>query len=156
MSKIRIYLAGPITDQSYAGATGWRKELSQQFELYFPGHFQFLSPMRDKIELSNEVCMNKGYSDVSILCTPQSIVTRDLSDVRRSDLIILGYPEADMPVSFGTGAELGIAYENRKPVVAYFNPGHALCSHPFVTGMGVPIVHTTYDLTVLVSSIFNL
>ena len=146
-----VYLAGPINGCSYAGATDWREELAEAL----PHSTSVLSPMRDKYELVNEKVLQGDYSTRSKLCTPAAIVTRDRNDVKRADMIAVVYPD-DRCDSFGTAVEIGWATAQLKPVVICAPETNRVCTHPFVAGLGIPVVHTVDELLDFIQTIGDL
>ena len=141
MAEFTVYLAGPINGCSYEGAVDWREKLAR----CLPQAIRVLSPMRDKDALVGETLLSGDYSHRSRLCTPQAIVTRDRHDVKRADMIVVVYPD-DRCDSFGTAVEIGWATAQLKPVVICAPKTNRVCQHPFVAGLGIPVVHDTRAL----------
>src|SRR5690606_15538265 len=89
-----VYLAGPITGQSYEGAVDWREYAKAQLEA--AGIIAF-SPMRQKEYLSREQAINgapEAYGD-QVLSRPKGIVTRDRNDTRTMDLVLMNLLPAE-------------------------------------------------------------
>jgi len=107
-----VYLAGPISGQSYSAATGWRVLAERALNKH---SIASLSPMRGKAYLSHEQMLQDHYEQV--LCTVKGITTRDRFDVARCDVVLMYLVGANQ-VSVGTMIELGWADAYRKPVVA--------------------------------------
>lgn len=119
MSKT-VYLAGPISGQSYAAATDWRTVAERALNKH---SIASLSPMRGKAYLSSEQMVADHYPD-KVLCTVKGITTRDRWDVMRCDVVLMYLAGAER-VSVGTMIELGWADACRKPVVAVMEgPGN--------------------------------
>ncbi len=107
-----IYLAGPITGESYEGATDWRDHAKEQL-LPLKG----VSPMRGKMFLMNKNTLQDAYdTNENPMLTTKAIARRDRFDCVRSDLILMNLLGAQR-VSIGTMIEIGWAYTNRTPIV---------------------------------------
>lgn len=116
-----VYLAGPITSQSYKGANEWREELKERIEDSNPG-VKCLSPMRGKYYL--ESCQSiaaTGVEKLGILSGGKAVTARDYSDVTHSDIIIVNLLGAKK-VSIGTMFEVAWAWQNHIPVVLVIEP----------------------------------
>ncbi|GJQ43939.1 MAG: hypothetical protein JETCAE03_34370 [Ignavibacteriaceae bacterium] len=114
----KIYLAGPITGLTWSEATEWRKELTNRFadeSIINTNKYQCLSPLRDKEYLSEEQNIKHSYEEHQ-LSTAKMINSRDMFDVRRSDLLIVNLKNAKK-VSIGTVLEIGAAYILNKPII---------------------------------------
>jgi hypothetical protein len=122
-----IYLAGPISGQTYDEATnGWRLK----FDNLLQGMCELsngldevtcASPMRGKDFLAERTeplghCPDElvGYGNPMV--SPSGIVTRDAYDVRTSDAILVNLLYADR-VSIGTTLEVGMAFAWRVPII---------------------------------------
>ena len=118
--KPKVYLAGPITGLSYAEArNGWRVELWRMLR----DDIDCFSPMRTKDFLAGQ---DKLRGDPAMydnpLATANGILTRELNDVKRCDLMIANFLGAEK-VSIGTCVEFGFAYSLRKPVILVIENG---------------------------------
>lgn len=124
MHNSTIYLAGPIEGLTYEAANNWREEITERLcDL-----MTVLSPMRGKKAYYNPITLTyPGYPT-------DSIVARDLGDIRRSDVIVCRYLVNHRLV--GTLIELGVALERRIPVVMYTEPGVQI-EHPFLRAVTV-------------------
>ena len=112
MPKARIYLAGPITGESWGEATDWRKYVGDAFaDVGIEG----VSPLRSKEYLLNEVAIADRY-DQHILSTSKGIFTRDFYDVSRVDGLFVNFLGAKK-VSIGTVMEIAYAWSLRKPII---------------------------------------
>lgn len=114
----KIYLAGPITGLTWSEATEWRKELTNRFadeSIRNTNKYQCLSPLRGKEYLSEEQNIKHSYEEHQ-LSTAKMINSRDMFDVRRSDLLIVNLKNAKK-VSIGTVLEIGAAYILNKPII---------------------------------------
>ena len=115
-----IYLAGPITGLTWAEATDWRKHTIDKFkDLSGYGrkmnNYVALSPLRGKEYLEKETDIKDEYDEFQ-LSTSKMINSRDMFDVRRSDLLIVNLLNATR-VSIGTMLEIGAAYILNKPII---------------------------------------
>jgi len=104
MSKI-CYLAGPITGESYEGATDWRAHVAGLLD----SNIEVLSPMRHKEYLLHETSIADSYN--SLMSTQRAITARDQFDCLRSDVVISNLLGASR-VSIGTMIEYGWASGN--------------------------------------------
>jgi len=117
-----IYLAGPITGLSWQEATEWRvsaierfKDMSKDGKRYIA-----LSPLRGKEYLSEETAIKDSYEHHQI-STPKMINSRDMFDVRRSNLLIVNLKNAKR-VTIGTMLEVGAAYILNTPIIVIMEP----------------------------------
>lgn len=141
MSK--VYLAGPISGQSYMAATDWRDTaLAVLYQMGITG----VSPMRDKEYLSVENAVRDHYPERA-LCTPKAITTRDRHDVTTCDVVLANLDDAEK-VSIGTMIELGWADMLRKPIVVVMSPGnphwHGMVRE--IAGWVVPSMADAYEV----------
>lgn len=93
-SSPSVYGAGPISGQSYEGATDWRKYAEQEFT---KDGIVFFSPMRAKEYLAKEQVLRgdpDAYTDLG-LSNPKGIVTRDRFDCTTADLILMNLLPAE-------------------------------------------------------------
>lgn len=118
MSMPKVYLAGPISGQSYDGATAWRTlvadELLDEIECY--------DPMRGKGYLSGEKGIKDHYDEFNLSRT-KGVVARDYFDVQRCDALLVNLLGATK-VSIGTVMEIAWAYDKHKPVVLVMEKGN--------------------------------
>ena len=107
-----VYLAGPITGQSYDGATGWREDATRRFgERGIVG----LSPMRGKRYLKGVPHIGDSYEE-TILSGAKGITACDRWDCMRCDVLLVNFIGAER-VSIGTCMEIAWADAYRKPIV---------------------------------------
>ncbi len=132
MSKLRVYLAGPIANRTYDDAINWRMNA---FNLLYAHDIEALDPMRAKGALRNTVIGQdfNAYQHYGQFYTARGITTRDRSDVMRSDALLVNLLGED--ISAGTMIELGWADAYRKPVVAMIREGNRYDGHPMVHGI---------------------
>lgn len=104
MSKV-CYLAGPITGESYEGATDWRAHVAEHLD----SNIEVLSPMRHKEYLLHETSIADEYT--TLMSTQRAITARDKFDTQRADIVISNLLGASR-VSIGTMIEYGWASGN--------------------------------------------
>lgn len=132
MNKPIIYLAGPIAGKTWGEATNWRLRVS--IDLRVAGCIP-LSPMRAKEGLKGDLQISKdhrAYANYGPFYTSQGIITRDFTDVKRCDALLVNLLGCQK-LTTGTVMELGWAYAMQKPVVAVIEPtGNVHDTHPMV------------------------
>jgi nucleoside 2-deoxyribosyltransferase len=134
-----VYLAGPITGLSYAGATDWREAAKRAL---LPD-IEALSPMRAKEYLAHVgefTSDGDAYEPYSVMSTNRGITTRDRWDATRCDVLLVNLLGA-RAVSIGTVMEIAWADLVRKPIVIAMEPEGNPHEHGMVkeaTGFRVP------------------
>jgi nucleoside 2-deoxyribosyltransferase len=132
----RVYLAGPITGESFEGATDWREWTRQALAPY---GIHTYSPLRGKDYLSGQTAISgtpgvngQVAGAVRPLSTDKGICTRDRWDVQRADAVLMNLSGAGR-VSIGTMIEIGWADAYRVPIIGVMedeNPHrHAMVEH---------------------------
>lgn len=111
-SKPSVYLAGPITGESYGTATDWREYAKRVLTINGIDGF---SPMRGKQHLLNALTIEDRY-DENVLSNSRSIMRRDHFDVCQRDIVLVNFLEAKK-VSIGTVMEMAWAYHLQKPII---------------------------------------
>lgn len=124
-----IYLAGPIIDENIVDAINWRNEVKRWADLR--GDIKIISPLEGKKvgEITNRVF------------TANEIVSRDLTDIDRSDMV-LAYISKDLPpnyLMFGTPCEIMYAWKQGIPVVLVTD-SHRLTIHYWTNVLCVRIL----------------
>lgn len=134
MSKPLVYLAGAIAGLAYDDAADWRNIAKHRLN---ERGIETLSPMRSKGELRGQ---NLGvisqdfhdYENTGTFFTSRGIMTRDSTDVRRCDAMLvnlLGLAK----VSAGTVMELGWGFILPRPAVVAIEPkGNPHSLHPMI------------------------
>ena len=121
MKKDIIYLAGGITGIPWEHAQEWRDKFDDQIRQVCGDKWYCFDPC-------------KHIHDFCDVITEEEAVKYDLDQLRHSRLMIASFEHTQQ--SIGTAIELGVAYENRIPVIGY-NPNkeelHAwikeICTH---------------------------
>ncbi len=106
-----VYLAGPITGESYGEATDWREYAKTKLDPSIAG----MSPLRGKTYLSQVDCIQDTYEDIA-LSSGKGITARDLFDCQRCDLLLANLTGAKI-VSIGTVLEIAWGRAYNKPVI---------------------------------------
>lgn len=109
-----VYLAGPITGQSFEDCTDWRAYVKKKLAPGISG----LSPMRAKEYLLEETRIGDHYAEHVLSCQ-RGIMTRDYYDTRKADLLLAnleGECEGGR-VSIGTVMEIAWAHAHRVPII---------------------------------------
>lgn len=134
MSKPLVYLAGPIAGCTGPEAFDWRLVAEKLLD---DRGIEALTPMRAKSGLLCEKSISRDfhdYQDRGVFYTPYGIMTRDHTDVLRSDALLVYFVGAET-VSAGTAMELAWAFDRHKPVVVAIEEGnenpHA--RHPMIS-----------------------
>ena len=141
-----VYLAGAIADMSYEGATDWR--IAATIALRERG-IETLNPMRAKTALGeqNEGRISSNFHDYEkngAFFTAKGIMTRDSTDVRRCDALLVNLL-GTTKVSAGTVMELGWGFILPRPsVVAIEAEGNPHDNHPMIHE-AMPFRVTTLD-----------
>lgn len=107
-----VYLAGPITGQSYGQATSWRDEAIVSLKF---NNIKGLSPMRGKAYLSEEDKLADSYEDKT-MSSIVGINVRDFNDCKTCDALLVNFLGADR-VSIGTVMEIAWGRALQKPIV---------------------------------------
>ena len=107
MLQPTVYLAGPITGETIAGANDWRRAAAAQLADI---GIRTLDPLRGKDYL--EAMIGSGVYDMQYnnhpLSTGHGIYRRDSWDVRRCDVVLVNFIGASR-VSIGTVMEIAWA-----------------------------------------------
>jgi len=114
-----VYLAGPITGQSYGQAAGWRDEAVKVLAF---NDIKGLSPMRGKAYLSDEDKLADSYNDRT-MSSVVGINVRDFNDCKTCDALFVNFLGADR-VSIGTVMEIAWARAFQKPIVIVIDEGN--------------------------------
>jgi len=121
-----IYLAGPITGQSYEGATDWRKDVIQKL----PPEICGFSPLRSKTYLLNETSIADSYEQ-TVMSSQRGIFARDHYDCQRCDAIFVNLLGAER-ISIGTAMEIAWAVAYNKPIILVMEEEGNLHDHAMI------------------------
>lgn len=144
-----VYLAGPISGQSYDGSVDWRYEahdtLANEMECVSPMRGkEFLDQLKGSLPANNEGWEKQGFKPLEKeLIGQHAIIRRDFWDVARCDMLLanlLPAEETNM-VSIGTMFELSLALWFRIPVVVVMNEDN-IHNHYFVRESAWVVVAT--------------
>ena len=115
MSKVNIYLAGPVYGCDKSEANDWRLKFRRQLHDHM---ISGVSPLRCEPLVGDRY----GFGDVTDprFGTPEAIAAKNFMDVQRCDLTLAYFPadltEAIGP-SIGTIGELAWAFSLHKPTI---------------------------------------
>jgi len=135
-----VYLAGPITGESYADAINWRIVVKTKLG---QAKIDTASPMRHKEVLKDDQNLAAYYDTKEAtdpLITNGGILMRDSFDVRRCDMVF-AYLRGAKTASIGTVSEIAWAWLLRKPIVVVMEKGN-VHEHGFILAMAPIIVET--------------
>jgi nucleoside 2-deoxyribosyltransferase len=133
MQTFKVYLAGPITGQTFQGASSWREYATEkladaksydEFGVVRDEASKIIaySPMRAKGYLERMVGMPEHHKGE--VKTPLSqILHRDHWDCMTSDAILVNLLDVER-VSIGTVMEVAWGYAYKKPVILVTNVGN--------------------------------
>ena len=117
----QIYLAGAISDIEWEKAIAWRDKLANNIR---------------EVTLHKWHCFDpcEHYNQFGEVISPQESLEYDLDHLRHSRLMIANFGFTQK--STGTLIELGVAYENRIPIIGYYpNITEETVIHPWVTAI---------------------
>lgn len=120
-----VYLAGPITGESYEGGVDWRQYVMDNL----PPEIKAYSPLRAKTYLKDETSFQHSYEQ-HLLSSQRGIFTRDMSDCQRLDGAIVNFLDAKR-VSIGTVMEITAFWWQQKPIVLMMHEGNHH-DHPMI------------------------
>lgn len=124
---MKMYLAGPITGESYAGCTDWRNYVTDAIP-----EIECLSPMRAKTYLEGHENLFKCYDGTDwfkkAMSSARGIMSRDYWDCQRCDILFVNFAGAKQ-VSIGTCMEIAWCF-GKKPIVCVLDEIH---NHAMIT-----------------------
>lgn len=134
-----VYLAGPIGGLTYAESTEWRENAAANFAEVGIKSF---NPMRFKSFLAGESIISARADDLpeNVWTKAKALTTRDLGDVRRSDIVLAYMPKMDRERT-GTILEIGYANRDATPCVLV-TTDEEFANHPMVQEMVMATVPT--------------
>lgn len=127
--KSIIYLAGAISGLNPEQYMGWRNKLATNLATVTNGHWHCFDPC-DHLNEFGEV-IDEAESAIY-----------DLDHLRHSRLMIASFEFTQK--STGTLIELGVAYENRIPIIGY-NPDKVVL-HPWIKTLCTHVCYTENGL----------
>ena len=116
----KVYLAGPITGQTYGECTGWREYVKLQLRGYGLNAY---SPMRGKSYLSAEDKVKDSYADHT-MSSINGLNVRDYNDCKTSAVILVNFLGSGNRVSIGTVMEIAWGRSFQIPVVIAIDKGN--------------------------------
>jgi Nucleoside 2-deoxyribosyltransferase len=136
---MKVYLSGPITGLDFNTAHSWTEYAKQQLRILDSehiGHFRIdgYKPLRKKSFLANETELSAHGYNHHPLSSNRGIVTRDIYDVRSSDMILVNLLDAKR-VSIGTVCEISAAFVLNIPIVLVMEKEGNVHEHCFVREM---------------------
>lgn len=134
-----VYLAGPISGESWQEAKDWRDWASVRLATL---GIATSDPLRGKDYLSHETAIPQAVGKKP-MSTSKGIVGRDHYDVRHATLILVNFL-GTKKISVGTVWEIGVAYEARIPVIVVMEEG-SMHDHPMVRECAYAVVGTLED-----------
>lgn len=126
MKIYKVYLAGPITGESWEEANEWRVEVSNHFKDNYPQLIGF-SPLRHKAYLQQEKKICDSYENM-ILSSQRGLFARDFNDVKTSHLVFVNLLNTKI-VSIGTVMEIAWADAFRIPIVLVMEKENNIHEH---------------------------
>lgn len=150
-----VYLAGPISITTYAGATAWRNLVARDLGVAGIGT---LDPMRGKAylkDIAGKGVLQDAYDKVvdsyggpeHPLSTGKGVTRRDHWDVRSCDAVLFYMQDATKP-SIGCMIELGWASAYRKYTIVVMSEGNPHW-HGMVRDLADLIVPTLEEATTI-------
>ena len=113
--KSQIYLAGGIADLSWEEAQGWRDQFSEIIDETCNGRWCCFDPC-------------KHIHDFCEVISEEEALVYDLDHLRHSRIMLVSFEHTQK--SIGTAIEIGVALENRIPIIGY-NP-NKIDLHPWI------------------------
>ena len=126
MYQFKVYLAGPISGLTFAGAQEWRNEFTRRVDRRIKAY----SPLRGKDYLDSMGVLEQSYEG-SPLSTDRGLTTRDRYDCMGSDLVVF-YLLGAQRISIGTMIEMGWCDAARKPSILVIEKEGNPHDHPMV------------------------
>lgn len=144
-----VYLAGPITGESWAGSTDWRDAMIYTLAQY---ELTGVSPLRGKDYLKNETAISDSYENTT-MSSSKSIFARDFHDVQRCDALLVNFL-GSKKVSIGTVMEITYAWTLRKPIVVVMDPDN-IHKHSMLGEASSFVVSTLDEAAQVLHSLFH-
>ena len=154
MSRVMVYLAGPIAGCTKDEANNWRKLVTERLnDCGIVG----VSPLRCEPTISERYKL--GY-DCNKFGTARAIGFMNYVDVQRCDAVLAIMPRSEggqSPYSLGTMAEIAWAHAMDKPCVVVSDDPY-IQEHPlvnFCTGWVLPTVDEALEVIVGIFDIYG-
>lgn len=113
MVNPKVYLAGPITGQSFQQTTNWRNETKEFLSQH---SITGISPLRGKEYLKKEDSIKDNYPN-HIMSSITGINVRDYNDVKTADALLVNFLDSNDKISIGTIMEIAWARAFQIPIV---------------------------------------
>lgn len=141
-----VYLAGPITDRTIAGANDWRYEVIRKLETY---HIAGISPLRCEPPRGDRYTIANADPQFG---TARAIGSKNRMDVRMCDLTLAYLPKFlnDPWPSVGTISELAWAAMIGKPTILVSDDPR-ITDHPVIdsnSGWILPTLNMAIEVIV--------
>ncbi len=132
-----IYLAGNIAS---CDALESKKRFKHNVQVLSEAGYRVIDPTRGKVlyPLVDGRSGKMGHCFAPYY--PNEITYRDMYDVMSADIIVADIQD----VSLGIGAELGVAWYLKKPIIV-ITQNREIREHPFVQTFAMKIVNTVED-----------
>jgi nucleoside 2-deoxyribosyltransferase len=147
--KHYVYLAGPITDLSFQGASDWREAVAAQLD---SDRIETLTPLRGNEFLRHEKKLTNGEYP-NALTTVKGINRRDMFDTSRSSAVLVNLL-GTQKISVGTVMEIGWAFMARVPSVVVMEKDN-IHRHAMVEDCATYIVETIEEAVQIVKILLN-
>lgn len=121
---MKVYLSGPIdfsSEESLKACKSWRGFAESKFS---QSGIEAINPLRGDSHLSP----GQAFAD---LTNGKALVTRDMQDICRSDIVLVCFPEASSKRGIGTLMEMMFAHEQGLPIIMV-DPSNQVSEHPWV------------------------
>ena len=139
-TDLLVYLAGPMTGQTFEEATAWREWAT---EALWDEGFTVLDPSRGLMFLKPESVVKDAYADTTTE-NKHVVFVRDRFDSTRADILLMNLIGADR-VSIGSMMELAWSHLSGKfPVVVMEKEGNPH-QHAFVREATGIVLHDLGD-----------
>ncbi|MGI0075801.1 MAG: nucleoside 2-deoxyribosyltransferase [Nitrosopumilaceae archaeon] len=130
MKQHKVYLAGPITGESWNEANDWRQEVERHFDINYTHQLVGFSPLRHKHYLKNETKIHRSYEE-TVFSSQRGIFARDFNDVKTADLVFVNLLNTKI-ISVGTVMEIAWANAFQIPVVLVMEKENNIHEHPML------------------------
>jgi len=132
MSKVHLYLAGPIAGTTLVEATSWRDYVTQRLVSPIEG----LSPIRNHKEWEGKERVEVQATANDATVRDKSLAIRSFMDARRSAGVFAFLPKAmnERRPSYGTILEMAVAYAAGNYTILVTDDPY-LKAHPLVQEM---------------------